>query len=75
MAKLLMYSYGSGVMERLQSVSLSGYCASTKANQERLSPISSEAMELVIENLSQKRVTTHHSTPTIDVSYRTSLLG
>jgi hypothetical protein len=51
-------SYRSGVMEKLQSVSLRGYCVNTKANQKRLSPISSEVTAWLIESLSLQRFTT-----------------
>ena len=42
-------------MERPQSGSLSGYCASTKASQERLSPTSSGVTEWLIDSLFLKR--------------------
>ncbi len=66
-----MYFCRSGATERQQSASLSGYCINTNANPERLSLISSEVKEWLIESLFLKRFTTHRSTPTIDVSYRT----
>ena len=69
---LLMCSCRNGVMERRLSASLSGYCASTKASQERSSPISSEVMEWLTGSLFLKRFMTHPNMPTIDVNYRTS---
>jgi hypothetical protein len=68
-----MYSCRSGATERPQSGSLSGYCINTKANPERLSLISSEVMELLVESSFLKRFMTHRNMQTIDVSYRIGL--
>ena len=51
MARLLMYSCRSGVMESPQSVSLSVYCVNTKASHARLSRIKSRSYSVAHREL------------------------
>jgi hypothetical protein len=72
MVRLSMCFYSEDVMEKSQSASVGGYCANTKANLERLSPISSEVTELLIENLSLNQFTTPLRISTTGLSFRTN---
>jgi len=72
MARLLMYSCRSGVMESPQSVSLSVYCVNTKASHARLSRINCGATAWLIENWLPKRFTIQPSMLIIELSYSTN---